>query len=403
MCDCIQFLMYSLTLYNFDFDPCSAEHEKSQTTDGLLITSLCEDVYALAGVQMKTIRERLPRKSEAMVSATGQILKTLYLKQKNARDQFLVDFETCCAGANDFVRMSEKLEDILYEIRMECTLTEDAEKTLDEQSGALLAQYSTDAVYAAQKTVVYIFQAIEEEIGEELFSVPWLDEYTDNDLGRTIFVTIEDFLGDLNGFLDDIMVQKVLEALISRTISYYVGQLLDRSGKHKKGNQSFFADNTRALDRMNGDLRLCKEFFEGLAEEDFPTLSRAIDQEFEFYETIHEILSIAAGASDGDIQDCMFVFCRRVQNVEMTKMIIGDLYHLVNPGEEKSVYEAVDELEEELKSYEEEEKDPSRDRIAVPGVRIDEVFEAHMKASERKRPIKGQGGGGIFGGGLFGK
>lgn len=363
---------------------------------------MCEDVYALAGVQFKTIRERLPRKSEAMLSAVGQIMKTLYTQQKKTRDQFLVDFETCCAGANDFVRMSEKLEDILYEIRTECTLTEKTEKILDEQSGLLLAQYSADAVYAAQKTSVYIFEAINEEIGEELFSDPWLDEYTDNDLGNTIVVTIEDFLGDLNSFLDSIMVQKVLEALIARTITYYIETLLSRSPKHKR-NQSYFADNKRALDRMEGDMRLCKEFFEGQAEEDFPTLSRVIDTEFEFFDTVHEMLAIASGNSDEDIQDLTFVFCRRVKNFEITKMIVGDLYHLVNPGEEKNVYEVIDGLEEELKSYEEEDsKDPTKDRSAVPGVKIETMFANHIKNNEgeRKRPIKGQGGGVL--GGLFG-
>lgn len=72
------------------------------------MTSLCEDVYSLAGVQLRTIRERLTRKSEALVQAVGVIFKNLYEKQMTSRDLFLTDFETCCAAANDFVRMSGK-------------------------------------------------------------------------------------------------------------------------------------------------------------------------------------------------------------------------------------------------------------------------------------------------------
>jgi hypothetical protein len=90
----------------------SAEHTKSQTSEGRLITSLCEDVYSLAGVQLRTIRERLTRKSEALAQAVGVIFKNLYEKQIGCRNNFLQDFETCCAAANDFIRMSEKCEEL---------------------------------------------------------------------------------------------------------------------------------------------------------------------------------------------------------------------------------------------------------------------------------------------------
>ena len=85
-----------------------------------MVTSLCEDVYSLAGVQLRTIRERLTRRSEALVQAVGVIFKNLYEKQMKAREIFCTDLETCCAASNDFIRMSDKCEEIVEEIQEEC-------------------------------------------------------------------------------------------------------------------------------------------------------------------------------------------------------------------------------------------------------------------------------------------
>ena len=117
----------------------SADHTKSQTSEGRLITSLCEDVYSLAGVQLRTIRERLTRRSEALVQAVGVIFKNLYEKQIASRNNFLQDFETCCAAANDFIRMSEKCEEILSDLVAECNLSPEASEALEEQSAILLS------------------------------------------------------------------------------------------------------------------------------------------------------------------------------------------------------------------------------------------------------------------------
>lgn len=184
----------------------STEHEKSQTSDGRLITSLCEDVYSIAGVQLRTIRERLTRRSEALVQAVGVIFKNLYEKQIACRNNFLTDFETCCAAANDFIRMSEKCEEILSDLIAECNLSPESSDVLEEQSGALLGLYSNDAVFAAQKVHLYIFEPIEEAVAEELFGEEWLDELTNNELALTVVRTLEDFMGDLEIFLDELMV-----------------------------------------------------------------------------------------------------------------------------------------------------------------------------------------------------
>ena len=178
----------------------SADHNKAETAEGRLVTSLCEDVFSLAGVQLRTIRERLTRRSEALVQAVGVIFKNLYEKQISSRERFCVDFETNCAASNDFIRMSEKCEEIVEEIKDECNLTPEATETLEEQAAALLGLYSSDAVYAAQKTHVYIFEPIEEAIFEDMFGEEWLHELTHNELALTLVRTLDDFMEDLEAF-----------------------------------------------------------------------------------------------------------------------------------------------------------------------------------------------------------
>jgi hypothetical protein len=347
-------------------------------------------VYGVAGVQLRTIRERLTRKSEAMIQAVGVIFQILYARQKDSRDHFLLDFECCCAGANDFVRMSEKCEDIIQEIQIECQLTAKQQETLDDQAGALLNVYNIDAVYSAQKTIQYIFADIAREIEADLFTIEWLDELQDNDLAVTMIATIEDYMGDLQKFLDEVMMQKVMEALVAKSIVFYIGQLLDRAEKHKSGRDSFFADNQRALLRMSGDMEVIKEYFDGYAEEDFPTLNRTIEKEFAFFETVHEVMKIAAGVSGDDIRTYIFAFQERIQQYDITISVIGDLYHLANPGEEKKIYEAFKELEEDLKELNADDKsDPEKERETVSGLRLDTMMKNHCQESTRSRPKEG--------------
>lgn len=177
-----------------------------------MVTSLCEDVYSVAGVQLRTIRERLTRRSEALVQAVGVILKNLYEKQMACRDDFCTDLETCCAASNDFIRMSERAEELIEEIKDEANLSVVAAATLEEQAAALLGLYSGDAVYAAQKTHVYCFEPIKEEVADELFGQEWLSELTQNELALTIARTLDDFAEDIETFVDEHMVQKAIEA-----------------------------------------------------------------------------------------------------------------------------------------------------------------------------------------------
>jgi Exocyst complex component Sec6 len=366
-----------------------ADHTKTQTAEGRLVTSLCEDVYSLAGVQLRTIRERLTRRSEALVQAVGVVFKNLYEKQMTSRDEFCTDLETCCAASNDFIRMSEKCEEIVTEIQDECNLAPEASETLEEQSAALLGLYSGDAVYAAQKTHVYCFEPIEEAIASDLFSAEWQDNLTHNELALTVVRTLDDFMEDLETFLDEVMVIKVVEAQITSSVIFYIRMLLLKSSQHK-GRDSYFSNNELALNRMRGDIHVLRDYFQGLSE-NMPTLTRVMETEFGLLDAVLELLSIAAGLSKSDAHDFILVLQKRVRNVQITKFAVGDLYHLMKPADERSVYELVDTMEEEMQAVapnDEKAMAAAQDRMTVPGLRVDQMMAKHIHENTRNRPLK---------------
>eukprot|EP00934_Nitzschia_sp_Nitz4_P003262 Nitzschia sp. Nitz4//scaffold370_size15137//3867//7399//NITZ4_008894-RA/size15137-snap-gene-0.25-mRNA-1//1//CDS//3329549571//3252//frame0 len=365
-----------------------AEHTKSQSSEGRLITSLCEDVYSLAGVQLKTIRERLTRRSEALVQAVAVIFKNLYEKQINTRNNFLQDFETCCAATNDFVRMSEKCEEILSDLKAECNLSPEASEALDEQSAILLGLYFGDAVFASQKIHIYIFEPIEEAIAEGLFGESWLDELTNNELALTLVRTLEDFMGDLEIFMDDLMVGKTLDALVTASVNFYIKTLLSKSHAYNNNKKSYWSNNARALDRMRGDINTMKEYFESLAPS-YPSLARGLEGEFEVLDTVHELLSIAAGISKSTDRDFVIFLQKRIKNFPITKLVVGDLWHLVKPEGEKAIYEMVETMEEEMAAVapnDETAVDIALARQTVPGLRLDQELAMLCAQSKRSRP-----------------
>lgn len=367
-----------------------AEHEKTQMSDGRLQTSLCEDVFSLAGVQLRTIRERLSRKSDALIMAVCLIFSHLRSKQIHARDRFLQDLETCCAAANDFIRMSEKCEDVMSELLQNCDFGEDSISTLEASSSELLALYSNDAVYAAQSVHIYIFEPIRDAIAEELFGSEWEENLSHNELALTLVRTLEDFMGDLDQYLDELMVRKTVDALVSATVIFYIKCLLLKAENHASVKVACFSDIEKALERVNGDIKVMRDYFEGLVES-MPSLGRHIEKEFEILTTIHECMAIAGGQSESDASDFILVLQKRVRDIDITKHVVGDLWHLVAPTQERAVWELVESMEMELTAIAPTDDAAYREaheRSSVPGLRLDEMMAKLYIDSKRKRPVK---------------
>jgi len=286
--------------------------------------------------------------------------------------------------------MSDKCEELIAEIQEESDLPEQAAETLEEQSAAILGLYSSDAVYAAKKTHMYCFEPIEEAIANELFGREWEDELTHNELALTLVRTLDDFMEDLETFLDELMVQKAVEAQISSSVNFYLKCMLTKASLHSSNKKSLFDDNGIAIARMRGDVVVMREYFDGLAES-MPTLGRVVEKEFALLDAVFEILSIAAGISQSDIHDFVLVLQKRIRNFPITKLVVGDLYHLVHPQEERGVYEMIDGMEEEMAAVaptDEAAASMSSDRNTVPGLRTDEMMAHHCDQSKRSRPLK---------------
>jgi hypothetical protein len=173
-------------------------HQTNQTKQGRLITSLCEDIFTLAGVQLRFIRERMSVKSDVFILAVCAIFSQLRDKHVSTRDGFLSDFDSCCAAANDFQRMGEKLEDLVKELIDNDSDDGDGDNRLPQESaamlevscGALVSMYSRDAVFAAKKACVFIFQPIAGAIEGELFGYKWELDLTHNELAMILTRTL---------------------------------------------------------------------------------------------------------------------------------------------------------------------------------------------------------------------
>merc|ERR1712194_29734 len=185
-------------------------------------------------------------------------------------------------------------------------------------------------------------------------------------------------------------VVKSMMSLMSATIIFYAKCLVQRAERHRSNKKPFFSDIKQALDRMTGDVKVMRDYFEGLVPK-MPSLKKNIEKDFEILATIHELMSIAAGVSVSDAEDFIMVLQKRVRDVGITKHIVGDLWHLVAPIEERYVWELVESMEEQLVVI--APKDDAlalevNDRSYVKGLRPDEMAVKLYVKSRRNRPIK---------------
>ena len=262
--------------------------------------------------------------------------------------------EGFCSAANNCLRMSDTLENIMRNLQ-ERLLEEDSEdpenstgviSALDEHTNILLRLYNRHAVFFAQRISDKIVAVIDDAISEDMFGKPWLHEHTRNDLALVMIRTMDDFMEDWQAYLDPILHIRVLEVMVTAICNFYVKTLVQKSAYHLSINKSIWKhDNRLGLDRMTTDIQIIRDYFDGFAQNSYPTLSRVVGDELEVLETTHEILAIAAGFSKwSDLNDFILLLHKRLQNVTLTKYVVGDIVHLMNPQLEKASYELVDSM-----------------------------------------------------------
>ena len=342
----------------------------------------------MVGVQLRTLRDHLSSTSDALVFAVCLIFSHLQAKQIQSRDNFLKDLESCCASVNDFSRMSEKCDEVLTELLEKTELSKESQETLRESSSELTALYSFDAAFAAQKTHLYIFEPIEEEIADQFFTTEWENNLASNELASMLVKTLEDFMQDLERYMDGFFVKKAVEALVTATATFYIKCLLVRAEHHSSHRNPAFEDVAKALDRFKGDVAIFRAYFETLVSRN-PVLKRIIQREFEIVTTVHEVMYIAAGLHEGDASDFVLIIHKKIGDVNTTKHFFADLWHLVNPREERTVIDLIEQMEGDLCSIVPPKTDSEIDRNEVPGLKLASMLKPLYEKSQRKLPGKG--------------
>jgi hypothetical protein len=365
----------------------NSEINEIVTADGKLTSSLCEDVFSIVGVQLRTLRDHLSKKSDALIMACCTVFSQLRSKQMLLRDKFLKDLESCCTAANDFNRMSEKCEENMDELLAVSEFSSESVKTLQASSDELLAVYASDAVYSSKMTHKDIFTSIRQALEEDMFTPKWEEEFTQNELADTLVKTLEDYMQDLQRYLDPIMINKAIEGLVQATTVFYVRCLLQKSEKHT-GSKPYFKSNEVAMKRMDGDIKIFRRYFEQLSQQ-FPVIQRAVQAEFESFMNIREILNCAATGQPEDALDYIIVMHKKIMDVVLTKRLFADLWHLVKPTDERAIWDLFETMDDELRAFDAMGSSiPKTDRSHVPGLRLNEMVAEMMVVSKRKVPIK---------------
>jgi hypothetical protein len=189
--------------------------------DGSLSTSLAEDIFTLVDSEVSLLNEYLESSQIArtdtgdvvVVDALLIIFRTLRTKQSLYRDSFLRDVDSCVAAANDFLRMSDKAEQLMMEMefqyphiswnkaisKVKPTKLDITRGLVEQEASDLVDLFMQDAVLAAQRSAIYIMQTIQEStsIPSQLFSHAWEEDLTYNEVAKLMVRTYAQCLANL--------------------------------------------------------------------------------------------------------------------------------------------------------------------------------------------------------------
>ena len=133
-------------------------------------------------------------------------------------------------------------------------------------------------------------------------------------------------------FLDGFLVRKAEDGLVMASVNFYVLCLLWKSNQHNSHCMGCFGDNSLVLDGYMGDVKLIREFFEGLQEKlHMCMLDWVVEKEFAILYAIHEFMSIAAIHDVSNSAVFVIVLHKHILNVNLTKRFDGDLIHMHTP------------------------------------------------------------------------
>lgn len=336
------------------------DHEPQMTKDGILISSLPIEVFFVVNIQVNMVRD-FASSCDLLSEAEGRslffdalrfIFENLKYKQRHYRNSFLHDLESCCAAANDFFRMSELTEDLSKQLVHQChssiPICPEHVQWLRKESEDLVAVFVADSVYSAQIVQSHVFEQMSKQIETDLFSMQWECLLDQNEVALKIVVAEEDYLEEIFSFLgNDLLVKKTADAFVSKTVAFYLLCLLKKARHHRKRStrEKCFLDSKNAAKRILGDIQVMKNFFRRVAAS-IPALSKVVEKEFEALIAVYEFMSIAAGTSEADAFDFMFVLHKLTGEFDTTRRLLNDLWYLMAPGQERQLWLVVSEAKD---------------------------------------------------------
>jgi hypothetical protein len=337
-------------------------------TSGALSTSLATDVFSLIGIQRDVLHDflvshEIASTKEGDVMLVDGLLSTfreLKQTQLDHHSVFLTTLEASCAAANEFFRMSELMEAVMADLVKTYPFLENPEE--DCQAAMLLREcfelvgiFAQDSVYAAERTHVFILQAVNSSsIRSEFFSEEWEDDWTSNEVAVATVKLFDRDLFDIQRFLcDAFLYHKAVVGAAKALVCFYVHCLIEKAQyvrcQRKPRNrivrhrdQQAFRDHERALQRMHGDIIVLRDFILDRVKGQNAS-EWIVANEFSFLDLIHEWLQ----STDLALRESLTILIHeRIMDASVTRQFIRDLWHLSQKQDGKEViYRAIASLE----------------------------------------------------------
>jgi hypothetical protein len=328
-------------------------------TSGALSTSLAADVFSLIGIQGDVLHDFLvshkivsTKEGDTMlVDGLLSTFRELKQTQFDHRSVFLATLEASCAAANDFFRMSELMEAVMADLIKTYPFLDKPEEDfraamLLRECSELVGIFTQDAVYAAERTHVFILQAVNSSsIRSDFFSEEWEDDWTSNEVAVAMAKLFDRDLVYIQRFLcDTFLYDKAVVGAAKALVCFYVHCLIEKAHyvrcQRKLRNrivrhrgQQAFRDHERALQRMHGDITVLRDFIlDKVKGQNAP--GGIITNEFSFVELIHEWLRSEDLVSRKSLTIAIH---KRIMDASVTRHFIGDLWQLSKKQDGKEV------------------------------------------------------------------
>jgi hypothetical protein len=357
-----------LRLCLYRFSRIESDVVAQSKTSGTLSTSLAADVFSLIGIQRDVLHdflvshEMLSTKEGDIMLVDGLLSTFRELKQTQQDHHlvFLTTLEASCAAANEFFRMSELMEAVMADLIktypfLENPVEDCQAALLLRECSELVGIFTQDSVYAAERTHVFILQAVDSSsIRSEFFSEEWEDDWTSNEVAVAMAKLFDRDLVDIQRFLcDAFLYHKAVVGAAKALVCYYVHCLIEKAHyvrcQRKPRNriirhrdQQAFCDHERALQRMHGDITILRDFIlDKVKGQNAPEW--IVTNEFSFLELIHAWLR----SKDLALRESLTILIHeRIMDASVTRQFIGDLWQLSEKQHGKEViYRAIASLE----------------------------------------------------------